>query len=249
MSASDPSLNDLIRAQRSGVGLSEPQRAANRARLLASAASAASALGVSGGAKAAAGLTGWLAPGAIAVALAGAAGVAYVTGWGAATESKPSSSARPAVLAPVASQAPASATASNDIESSTSPSPAVPPPETLPAASGRSRARSAPSAPPAASSSLASEVQLMHDVNVALKSGQPGRALALLEAPRAGDAGYMREEREAARVFALCQAGNQSAARTEAAAFLRKHPRSPLAGRVSASCASSTNPATSKSKG
>ncbi|KYF49516.1 hypothetical protein BE04_37450 [Sorangium cellulosum] len=71
----------------------------------------------------------------------------------------------------------------------------------------------------------------------ALRAGDAGRALALLEEHAAEfRAGTLRQERMAARVFALCALGRIDEARAEAARFLRDAPRSPLAERVRAAC-------------
>lgn len=48
--------------------------------------------------------------------------------------------------------------------------------------------------------------------------------------------GVMEEEREAARIVALCQVGRADEARTLAARFLSERPTSPLAARVRAAC-------------
>jgi hypothetical protein len=91
--------------------------------------------------------------------------------------------------------------------------------------------------PATAPASLAVEVQLMREIDSALKSGRPDRALALLEQRRDGDGGYMQEERAAVRIFAFCQLGRVESARPLAARFLRHRPRSPVAARVKATCA------------
>jgi hypothetical protein len=48
--------------------------------------------------------------------------------------------------------------------------------------------------------------------------------------------GTMVEERESERIVVLCALGRTDEARAAASAFLRDRPRSPLAGRVRASC-------------
>jgi hypothetical protein len=51
--------------------------------------------------------------------------------------------------------------------------------------------------------------------------------------------GALAEERDASRVLALCAAGRAAEARVIATDFLAKHPRSPAASRVRASCGGS----------
>ena len=63
------------------------------------------------------------------------------------------------------------------------------------------------------------------------------RALRILdERRRRFPNGALGEESEAARVFALCEMGRTDEARDVAGRFLREHPRSPLAPRVSRAC-------------
>jgi hypothetical protein len=50
-------------------------------------------------------------------------------------------------------------------------------------------------------------------------------------------AGVLEPEREAERVFALCDVGRVADARREGARFLAATPSGPLAARVAASCA------------
>jgi hypothetical protein len=96
----------------------------------------------------------------------------------------------------------------------------------------------------APASSLEEETKRLREAHKALRSGQPERALELLEEQSATfAAGELREERAAARVFALCEAGKTSEAKAAAKAFLIKSPRSPLAGRVRGACAGKDNPA------
>lgn len=96
----------------------------------------------------------------------------------------------------------------------------------------------------APASSLEEETKRLREAHKALRSGQPERALELLEEQSAAFAsGELREERAAARVFALCEAGKTSDAKAAAQAFLRENPRSPLAGRVRGACAGKDSPA------
>ena len=96
----------------------------------------------------------------------------------------------------------------------------------------------------AAVSSLEEETKRLREAHKALRSGKPERALELLEEQSAAFAsGELREERAAARVLALCDAGKPSEAKAAAEAFLRASPRSPLAGRVRGACAGKESPA------
>ncbi|HVY47597.1 MAG TPA: hypothetical protein VHB21_17025 [Minicystis sp.] len=78
----------------------------------------------------------------------------------------------------------------------------------------------------------------MRDAERALAAGDAHGSLAKLdELSSRFEHGVLREERLAARVLALCAAGDQARARVEAERFLRAAPDSPHAARVRASCA------------
>jgi hypothetical protein len=88
--------------------------------------------------------------------------------------------------------------------------------------------------PPSSASSLRAEARGLAEVQRALRDGQPNEALRLLEAQqRSFKAGVLDEEREAARVLALCEAGRVAEARKAADRFVVAHPNSPSAARVS----------------
>ena len=88
-----------------------------------------------------------------------------------------------------------------------------------------------------APSTLAQELALLGRAQRAINGGEPESALALLaEHARRFPNGAMAEEREAARVVALCRAGQSDRARAAASRFLRERPNSPLAARVGAAC-------------
>jgi hypothetical protein len=90
---------------------------------------------------------------------------------------------------------------------------------------------------------LREEIDLVQKANSALRSGKPDQAQALLDRHRERFAsGALREEREAARILALCALGKQSEARAAAARFLRESPRSMQAARVRGSCALKGSP-------
>jgi hypothetical protein len=80
-------------------------------------------------------------------------------------------------------------------------------------------------------------VALLRQANAELAAGHPERALVLLDDhahrfPRGG----LVEEREAARVLALCAAGRHAEGRRAQARFLHAHASSPQAARVQAAC-------------
>ena len=80
---------------------------------------------------------------------------------------------------------------------------------------------------------LTSESRLVHNGVVALRSGQPGLALAFFDAhalffPQ----GSLAVERAAERVLALAALGRKKEARAAGEEFLRAHPTSPLALRI-----------------
>jgi hypothetical protein len=107
-----------------------------------------------------------------------------------------------------------------------------------PRASSNSRGEALPSLP--RSQQLAAEIELLARVNVAVNAGDGKRALDLLgEYDRRFGAGILAEERVAASVLALCAAGRAREARAAAERFQRRWPRSPLLGRIEASCAGS----------
>jgi len=82
-------------------------------------------------------------------------------------------------------------------------------------------------------SAVADEARLVHDGVRARRAGQPACALSLLDAhARYYPEGVLAEEREAERALALADLGRLPDARLAAAAFLRKHPASPLGVRL-----------------
>jgi hypothetical protein len=92
-------------------------------------------------------------------------------------------------------------------------------------------------APLPSPSTLAEEVGLLRAAQSALNGGDHELALSRLsEHARRFPNGSMAEERDAARVLALCRAGRMDEARALAQRFLRERPSSPLAARVRASC-------------
>lgn len=139
---------------------------------------------------------------------------------------------------PAPSGGPAAPTAEEADAPAPLPAPAAEPPR--PASVARARPRAAPStaAPePEPASTLPQEVALLRRAQRAINAERPAEALTILadHAVRF-PGGVMAEEREAARVVALCRAGRAAEARAAAARFLRERPSSPLAARVRAAC-------------
>ena len=96
-------------------------------------------------------------------------------------------------------------------------------------------------APPAAKTNadtLREEIELVKSANALLRDGKPEQARALLDQHSEKFAsGALREEREAARILALCALGKEREAQAAAARFLQESPRSMQAAHVRASCA------------
>jgi RNA polymerase sigma-70 factor (ECF subfamily) len=146
---------------------------------------------------------------------------------------------------------PSSATAlPRDPTETPAPSPAPTPTSGPSQLSGGTTARSAtataatatqPTPAPSVSespSSLESETRLLRDADFELRTGHPDGALALLDRHAAlFPHGTLVEERMVERVLVLCALGRGAEAEAEGALFLRERPRSLLADRVRASCA------------
>ncbi|MBN1605549.1 MAG: hypothetical protein JW940_02895 [Polyangiaceae bacterium] len=118
----------------------------------------------------------------------------------------------------------------------------APPPETVPAVAheagnaGKVRRPSVP-AVEAPTSQLQAETSDLTLVQQALRSGRPAVALALLDQQDARHrGGALAQERAAARVLALCLAGETTQARLQAKRFERTWPRSSLLARVQSAC-------------
>ena len=79
----------------------------------------------------------------------------------------------------------------------------------------------------------------MNGAQLALRSGNPGHALQLLnEDARRFPNGKLASARAVAHMVALCRLGRADEARLEADRFLAKNPSSPFADRVKAVCSS-----------
>jgi len=95
----------------------------------------------------------------------------------------------------------------------------------------------APAPSPLSPTTLENETRLVRAGIAALHAGDPAAALAFFdEHARSYPNGALAEERAAERVTALCDLGRDDEASRAAASFMREHPRSPLAARVSAGC-------------
>ena len=78
---------------------------------------------------------------------------------------------------------------------------------------------------------------MLREANVEMQAGRPARALSLLdEQVRRFPSGALAEEREAARILALCGVGRTEESREARGRFLREHPQSPQATRVRGAC-------------
>jgi hypothetical protein len=79
------------------------------------------------------------------------------------------------------------------------------------------------------------EARLVGALDAALRSGDGPRALSLAdEHARRFPHGSLADEREAGRVLARCMTGARAASGADA--FLAAHPRSPMRGRILATC-------------
>jgi hypothetical protein len=96
----------------------------------------------------------------------------------------------------------------------------------------------APSPAPAPSH-LLEETRLIADAQRALNGGASAKALAILEQHRSRfPSGELAQERDAARVFALCALGRNADAQRARRAFGTSWPDSPLGVRVRGGCVS-----------
>jgi hypothetical protein len=194
----------------------------------------------------------------VAVIAAVGGGTAAVVHYGdhAATSATPVASANtPTVVAqaaaPRAAPRPSAATAapetmapaplatsstSADLPRAPAP-PAVQPPPVSPPAVQPTAA--APATSVVTAPSLDAEIALVRDARAALRGGDAGRSLAILdEHDRRFPGGALVEDCAAERVYALCALGDVGGARAAAARFLADHPYSPHAASVRASCGS-----------
>ena len=93
----------------------------------------------------------------------------------------------------------------------------------------------------APASSIGAEVALLGAANAEMQGGNAPRALTLLDDhARRFPLGALTEEREAARILALCAVGRGDESREAKGRFLREHPSSPHVARVRSACGAFT---------
>ncbi len=96
---------------------------------------------------------------------------------------------------------------------------------------------SAATSAPASAVTLTREARALADVQRALREGRSTEALAMLVAQnREFAGGALGQEREAARIMALCAAGRVAEGRPAAERFLTTNPGSPVATHIRSSC-------------
>jgi hypothetical protein len=84
---------------------------------------------------------------------------------------------------------------------------------------------------------LQEEAAALADVQSVLRSGRAALALSKLEGyDRRFPTGMLRSEADAARVFALCAAGQVDKARAAAQRFVQRYPNAPATARVQSAC-------------
>jgi hypothetical protein len=258
MSDLTPETRSLLEKAKEGEHLSPSHRASLEARLFTRIAGGA-ALGLAarqGWAKSA-GLFGPVAKGVAGLVLASAIGeggylamqaarheapVVRTTSEGAPPYHPPSVQPQSVEAAPVArsptTQGPAATTDSSRRTMAST--------EGRELAASRRASASRPTDPPAAPaeeatptrapSSLADETRLLWEADQAVRSGNGGRALALLDehATRYPD-GALGPERDAERIVALCKVNRVDAAAVRG--YLVRHPSSSLKDRIQQTCA------------
>lgn len=244
MSLSDEARR-IVEEARLAYGPSEEDRTRVAASLSVQlTATAAASAGITGTATAAAPATLLAGKAAVGLAVLIAIGGAAAGFWWSRSERRPpaASAVRPA----------SPAESPTRIAEPSVPAPLSPAGERgtqPPARLNRSRSAPAVRAPavkppmPEPGPNVAGEIALLDEAQRALISGNPERALQLLDQhARAFPRGTLIEERTAARVIALCALGRATAARAESAAYLRRFPSSPLAERVRAACGTGLAP-------
>jgi hypothetical protein len=127
------------------------------------------------------------------------------------------------------------------LEPTAAPAPTAAPSQLAPPLEKSRPVPTRPSAVPARLSSLRAELSLLSQVQAALRRGEGSEALRLLDQHRTSDR-QLDAERAAARVLALCAAGQTEQARRAAAVFTRQHPGSVQTAAVARSCAGQEQP-------
>lgn len=243
MTSLSPESRSIIDAAHDADGLDDVARARMKRRVLARVAAGAAAAGATAvvgqaAAKTAGGAlsAGLLTKLGVSLVLAGVVGVGS---YNAVT----SVSSAPVPVVQASAPEPATVVAPVPVVDAPALAPEAASPESAPAAEEPPPAAPAVSPPASAAkpsaSSLASETALLQRAQAELASGNPQEALALLD--RHGSehqSGALREERQAARVLALCHAGRGHEARTAAQRFAAEFPKSVHRARVLSACAS-----------
>jgi len=227
----------IVDEARAAYGPSDEDRARVGAslslRLTAAVGAASAATGASSAAATPAGLLAGKGAvlGLAALVVIGGASAGY---WWSRSEARP--------RAPAAARAGSAPVAAPDqLGQPTAALPAAEPEAEPPRRASHSRPAArvpgAKAAPSEAGPDVAGEIALLGEAQRALASGQPEKALVLLDRhAREFPHGSLGQERAAARIIALCALGRVTTARAEAAAFLARSPGSPLAERVRAAC-------------
>lgn len=230
----------------------------------AAGAAAKAAAGASAKTAAAAGGAGVIGGGLLKSILIGAfSGVVAITGYsaleasrGAAPEPAPESVApAPTSAAPDVKATPSSAAAAPAMSAekaapsaprgASSPAPAAPhsdesaapasAPEPAAAADAAGAAAPAPGTPEERASRLREENAMLAQARAAMRSGDTGGAMRMLEEARQKfPDGVLGQEREALTIETLAKSGAKGAASARAAAFIKAHPTSPHAARLQA---------------
>lgn len=226
--------NDLERSLLGAAHVRAPQEARRRAAIAVSAVLAASGL-ATGTAKAA----GTLAKvgstlAAHWVSVAGVVGVAAVTA-AVVTQHHETSSKAPPVETHAAPLAPTSPPpTAKSVLSAVAPEASFAPPASTPPSTPTTAVQAPASPPPTvARMDMDAELASLERARAALSSGDPARALSILDryATRFPHAA-MAPEAAVLRIEALVRAGDRSSAQRVADAFLASNPGSPYAARI-----------------
>jgi hypothetical protein len=197
-------------------------------------------------------LKAWSMPGKMLAAL-GLAAVPAAVVVGAMTHRAPASpvpAEPPARIVAAPAIEPPSAAAEQNAPIAAAPSevPAIDPPTPEPQKrAARATSAPRPAAPSASAEETASpptidgEVLLLNQAQLATRSGDPARALQILDQYAAEyPAGHLADARAVSRMVALCDLGRVADVRREAEQFKARFPSSPLNGRVNKICAGKT---------
>jgi hypothetical protein len=247
MTSLGPDSRAIIDAALPGEGLDDARRAEMKRRLMAGVATGVAAGAVVATTAKVAGATGAgkaVAKGSLVTLfftsmLQGGLGAAVVISAGLGYQAWRAPAAAPKPTSAIVLPAPGSASAQTLAPVAPEALPVVAAPPAALSASAPAADAPAPSATPAPSAgSITGEMDLLREAQRALAAGDSQRALMLLDQHERGHAGgALREERQAARVLALCSAGRGAEARSEATRFVAEFPRSPHRSRVLAACA------------